>query len=50
MKKYKSERLNATLGKPERVVEADEADALKSGLLVKHGKREQRGLRREVAG
>lgn len=34
VKKCQSERLNALLGKPERVVEADEAKALKSGLLV----------------
>lgn len=46
VKKYKSERLNALLGKPERAVEADEARAVESGLLVMHGKREGGKLER----
>jgi transcriptional regulator with XRE-family HTH domain len=49
VKKYESERLNALLGQPERAVEADEAQAIKSGLLVKLGKREQGRLERGLA-
>lgn len=49
VKKYKSARLNALVGKPERVVEGDEARATQSGLLVKLGRREQNKLERELA-
>lgn len=49
MKKYKKARLNARVGKPERVVRVDEAQAVKSGLLVKPGRREQNKLERELA-
>lgn len=48
-KNYESERLNALLAKPERVVEADETQSVKSGLVVRHGKREGAKLERELA-
>lgn len=49
MAKYKSERLNALLGQPEQVVEVDEEVALRSGLLVKLDRREQKRLENDLA-
>lgn len=49
MAKYKSERLNALLGQTEQVVEVDEEAALRSGLLVKLDRREQKRLEHDLA-